>query len=59
VTVVVRGLPLVSSPQDYRMECLPLGSSEWQAVESRPLSGSLALTVPLTRGCSMVRLVHA
>jgi hypothetical protein len=58
VTVMIRGLPPVASPQDYRMEAILPGSSEWKAVEFRKGPGGLAITVPLRRGCAMVRLVH-
>ena len=59
VEVMVRGLPPVASPQDYRIEAILPGSSDWKAVQFRKIAGGLALTVPLTRGCAMVRLVHA
>jgi hypothetical protein len=58
VAVMVRGLPPVASPQDYRIEAILPGSSEWKAVRSRKVAGGLAITVPLSRGCAMVRLVR-
>jgi hypothetical protein len=58
VTVMIRGLPPVASPQDYRMEAMVPGSSDWKTVESRKVAGGLALTVPLMRGCAMVRLAR-
>jgi hypothetical protein len=58
VTVIIRGLPPVASPQDYRIEAILPGSSEWKAVEFRKVAGGLAITVPLSRGCAMVRLVQ-
>ena len=58
VAVIIRGLPPVASPQDYRIEAIVPGSSDWKAVEFRKVAGGLALTVPLTRGCAMVRLAH-
>jgi hypothetical protein len=58
VAVMVRGLPPVASPQDYRIEAILPGSSEWKAVKFRKVAGGLAITVPLGRGCAMVRLVQ-
>jgi hypothetical protein len=58
VAVMVRGLPAVASPQDYRIEAILPGSSEWKAVKFRKAAGGLAITVPLSRGCAMVRLVQ-
>jgi hypothetical protein len=58
VAVIVRGLPPVASPQDYRIEAILPGSSEWKAVKFRKVAGGLAITVPLSRGCAMVRLVR-
>ena len=58
VAVTIRGLPPVASPQDYRFEAILPGSSEWKAVKFRKGAGALAITVPLSRGCAMVRLVR-
>jgi hypothetical protein len=58
VAVMVRGLPPVASPQDYQIETLLPGSSEWNAVKFRKVAGGLAITVPLSRGCAMVRFVQ-
>jgi hypothetical protein len=57
VNVVIRGLPPVASPQNYRIEAILPRSSEWKAVEFRKIADGLAITVPLSRGCAMVRLV--
>ena len=57
VAVTVRGLPPVASPQDYRFEAILPGSSEWKVVKFRKGAGALAITVPLSRGCAMGRLV--
>ena len=59
VAVMVRGLPPVVSPQDYRIEAILPRSSEWKAVQFRKVAGGLAITVPLSRGCALVRLVQA
>jgi len=59
VTVIIRGLPPVASPQNYRIEAILPGTSEWKAVEFRKSADGLAITVPLTRGCALVRLAHA
>jgi hypothetical protein len=59
VAVMVRGLPPVVSPQDYRIEAILPGSSEWKAVQFCKVAGGLAITVPLSRGCALVRLVQA
>ena len=58
VAVTIRGLPPVASPQDYRFEAILPGSSEWKAVKFRKGAGGLAITVPLSRGCAMVRLLQ-
>jgi hypothetical protein len=58
VVVTVRGLPPAASPQNYRMEAILPGGSKWDAVKSRKVAGGLAITVPLSRGCAMVRLVQ-
>jgi hypothetical protein len=58
VAVVVRGLPPAASPQDYQIEALMPGSSEWKAAKFGKVAGGLAVTVPLARGCAMLRLIH-
>ena len=57
-TVIVRGLPPAESPQDYHIEAILPGSSEWNPVQFRRVGKTLAITLQLARGCAMVRLVR-
>lgn len=59
-TVLLRAVPPVKSPQNYRMEALLPGREDPVALKtSSKYPGTLAMTVPLSRGCAMVRLLHA
>jgi hypothetical protein len=59
VRVVLRGLPVVASPQDYKSEILHPGGGEWSALNTvGKVPAGLAMTVPLRRGCAVVRLTR-
>jgi hypothetical protein len=60
VRVVLRGLPVVASLQECKIEFLHPGASEWNLLKSpSKVLGGLAMTVPLRRGCAMVRLTRS
>lgn len=58
--VVLRGLPEVASRQECKIEFLHPGASEWNLLKNpSKVLGGLAMTVPLRRGCAMVRLTRS
>jgi hypothetical protein len=60
VSVVLRGLPVVASPQKYQFEIRHPGADEWSVLRNpSKIPAGLTMTVPLRRGCAMVRLTHA
>ncbi|MGA3328455.1 MAG: hypothetical protein ABSF45_28730 [Terriglobia bacterium] len=60
VRVILRGLPVVASPQEYKAEFLHPGATEWSVLKSpSKVAAGLAMAVPLRRGCAMVRLTRS
>ena len=59
VKVVLRGSPVVAAPQEYKIEILHPGAGEWNVLKSLGKTpAGLIMTVPLRRGCAMVRLTR-
>ena len=59
VKVTLRELPVVAAPQDYQVEVLHPGAGEWSVLKSvAKVPAGLTITVPLRRGCAMVRLTR-
>ena len=59
VRVILRGLPIVTAPQEYKIEILHPGAGEWNVLKSTSKAqAGLIMSVPLRRGCAMVRLTR-
>ncbi|NLC56081.1 MAG: hypothetical protein GX774_04515 [Armatimonadetes bacterium] len=55
--VVLNDLPLLPGQEGFRVEVIhPAG--EWRLLKASLREGRLTLTVPLRRGCAVVRLLH-